>query len=166
MTSFYQITENEVISGVCKAISSVYGMDLSIYKEKTGSLTLPAVTVYCINHTNRMERFDRFVNTFNIIINYHPQDSVKIKNKRMDMGTQTQRIMQCIRYIPLPAYNKTSDGQYQDITLPCRASDIQSQENEQGFMQISATYTVNTKYVPDEGTVAKFNKIECSLKLK
>jgi len=162
MTSLYQITDNEVISGVCKAIHTVYGNELKIYKEHRSSLDLPAVTVYCINRSKVMERFDRFTNTFNIIINYYPYDSVKINNKRMDMNIQAEKIMECVRYIPLPAYKKNSDGQYEEITLPSRASEIQSEEKD-GFIQISVTYTVRTKYVED---IAKMNKIQCSLKLK
>ena len=162
MTSFYQITDNEVISGVCKAIHTVYGEDLKIYKEHTSSLGLPAVTVYCINRTNVMERFDRFTNTFNIIINYYPPDSVKINNKRMEMGTNAQRIMECIRYIPLPASKKISDRQYEDITLLCRATDIQSEEKED-FIQISASYIVRTKTVDD---VDKMGKLQISVDWK
>ncbi len=163
MTSFYQITDNEVISGVCKAIHTVYGNDLRIYKEHRSSLDLPAVTVYCINRNSVMERFDRFTNTFNIIINYYPPDSVKINNKRMEMATNAQRIMECIRYIPLPASKRISDNEYQDITLPCRASDIQTEEKED-FIQISVTYVVRTKYVPEN--IQKMTNIKCSLKLK
>lgn len=163
MTSLYQITDNEVISGVCKAIHTVYGDELKIYKEHVSSLDLPAVTVYCINRSNVMERFDRFTNTFNIIINYYPYDSVKINNKRMDMNIQAQKIMECVRYIPLPAYKKNPDGQYEEITLPSRASEIQSEEKD-GFIQISVTYTVRTKYV--DKNIKKMSDIQCSLKLK
>lgn len=162
MTSFYHITDNEVISGVCRAIHTVYGDDLKIYKEHVSSLNLPAVTVYCINRTSVMERFDRFTNTFNIIINYYPPDSVKINNKRMEMGINSQRIMECIRYIPLPAYKKISDKQYEDMILPCRASDIQSEEKED-FIQISASYTVRTKLVED---VDKMGKLQISVDWK
>lgn len=165
MTNFYQTTNNEVISGVCKAIHTVYGNDLKIYKEHRCSLDLPAVTVYCLNRSKVMERFDRFTNTFNIIINYYPEDSVKINNKRMDMNIQAEQIMECIRYIPLPAYKKNSDGQYEEITLPSRASEIQSEEKD-GFIQISVTYIIRTKNVPEEGTVPKLSKMKCSLNLK
>ena len=163
MTNFSQITDNEIISGVCTAISSVYGNELSIYKEKREFLDLPAVTVYCINRSKVMERFDRFTNTFSIIINYFPQDSVKINNKRMDMSIQAEKIMEAIKYIPLPAYKKNNSGGYESITLPSRASGVQSEEQD-GFIQILATYTVRTKYIPEN--ISKMNKIQCKLELK
>ena len=162
MMNYTPITDNEIISGVCKAISSVYGTELTIYKEKRQDLKLPAVTVYCINRSKTMERFDRFTNIFNIIINYFPQDSVKINNKRMDMSIQAEKIMEAIKYIPLPAYKKNSSGDYTEITRPSRASGVQSEENE-GFIQISARYTVRTKQISDD---AKMRTMDYKSKLK
>ena len=96
-----QITANEIISGVCRAISDVYGDTLSIYKEEQETqLNLPAVAVYCANYGKTIERSDRFTNNFNIIINYYPKNSDIIENKgRTTMFSEAEKIAECIRYI-------------------------------------------------------------------
>lgn len=163
MTNLFQITANEIISGVCSAINKSYEGKMAIYKEDRNSIETPGITVYCINYSKVTERFDRFTNTFSIIINYFPKDSVKINNKRMDMSMQAEKIMEAIRYIPLPASRRTSNTDFQDITLPCRASGVSAEEKD-GFMQIVATYTVRTKHIPDDNH--KMGKIQCKTTIK
>ena len=145
MSKFFQITPNEVISAVCKSIYDVFGNDLAIYKEKETHLKLPAVTVYCIDYNKLPERNDRFTNIFNIIINYFPLDSTIIKSKRTEMFQVTEQIIDAIRYINLPAFNKVND-EYVETTLPNKGQNLSLEEKE-GFMQIGVTYTVRTKYV-------------------
>lgn len=157
MANFFQITPNEIISAVCKSIYKVFGDDLYIYKEKETHLKLPAVTVYCIDYNKINERSDRFTNIFNIIINYFPVDSIIINNKRTEMFSTTEKIMDAIRYINLPAFQKVGD-EYVETTLPSKGQDFSVDEKE-GFMQISVTYTVRTKYISAQ-QVAKMDKLQ------
>jgi len=144
MTQLIEVTTNEVISGVCRAIYNQFGSAISIYKEKQPHMKLPAVSVYCINHTQQMERYDSYTNIFNIIINYFPDDSVTINNNRADMFSKAVKIMECIRYIELPSQIRNASGEFEYSTLPSRASDLASEEVER-FIQISATYTIRTR---------------------
>lgn len=144
-----QITANEIISGVCRAISDVYGDTLSIYKEEQETqLNLPAVAVYCANYGKTIERSDRFTNNFNIIINYYPKNSDIIENKgRTTMFSEAEKIAECIRYIYLPAYRKENDNLV-PFKLPTKRKTCYINERD-GFMQIDVRYTVRTKEVND-----------------
>ena len=57
----------------------------------------------------------------------------------------TEQIIDAIRYINLPAFNKVND-EYVETTLPNKGQNLSLEEKE-GFMQIGVTYTVRTKYV-------------------
>lgn len=142
---FFQITGNEIISGVCKSIYTEFGDSLNIYKEKEQTLELPGVTVYCINYDKVMERYDRFTNTFDIIINYFPTDNIKIVNNRSLMYSEAERIANAIRYIELPAYSKDTQGDFVETTLQTKGHDISIEEKLDGFMQVSVKYIVRTK---------------------
>lgn len=162
MTTF-QITANEIISAICKTIHSSFGNELSIYKEKQNYLELPAVTVYCINYEKKMGRFDRFTNTFNIIINYFPNDSVIIKNKRVEMFSVAEQIMDSVKYINLPAVTKNKDGQYIETILPCRGYGFDVKEKD-GFIQIGVNYQVRTVEKPEHSnSQTKMSKIEITI---
>lgn len=149
MAQVFQITPNEVISGISRAIYEVFGDSLNIYKEKEQYLDLPAVTLTCINYQKVTERYDRFTNTFNVIINYFPTDNHIINNKRTEIFSETEKLIDAVRYIKLPAYQKDTDGNFVETTLLNRAYEITSEEQE-NFMQISLTYTVRTKLHNDE----------------
>lgn len=164
MAQLLQITTNEVISGICKALSGLYGKDVAIYKEKRETLKLPAITCYCIEYSKTMERFDRFTNVFHIIINYYPQDSLIISNKRTEMFTKAEEIMDAIRYIELPAYTKDEHGELVPTTSLGRASQMSVEEKE-GFMQVYVTYTVRTKQYT-ENECAKTSKLEVNMDIK
>lgn len=142
-----QITANEIISGVCKAINDVYGDDLSIYKEEQEApLDLPAVAVYCANYGKTIERADRYTNNFNIIINYYPKNSDIIENKgRTTQFAEAEKIAECIKYIYLPAYRRENDSLV-PFKLPNRRKTCYINERD-GFMQIDVRYTVRTKYI-------------------
>lgn len=144
MAQFFQITANEILSGVSKSIYDVYGDSLAIYKDKQQYLDLPAVTLYCINYEKEKGRFDRFTNTFNIIINYFPKHNVIINDNRIQMSQNVEKIMDAVEYINLPAYQLDNKGEFIPGTLPTRAHDINIEEKE-GFMQISVSYTVRTR---------------------
>lgn len=159
--TFFQITPNEVISGICRAINGAFEGNLSIYKEKQDYLELPAVTVQCIDYDKRMERFDKFVNNFNIIINYFPNDSVIIKNKRMEMFSVAEKIVNAVTYINLPAYTKTANNEYTEITLPCRGYNFDIKEKD-GFIQIGVMYTVRTKKT-SENTQTKMSELQITI---
>ena len=143
MAEVFQITVNEILSGISRAIYDVYGSTLSIYKEKQESIELPGVCIYCINYEQVMGRNDRFTNTFNVIINYFPEDNDIINNKRPEMFSQAQKIMDAIQYINLPAYTH-KEGNLVGTTLPNRAQDL-SVEEQEDHMQISCTYVVRTR---------------------
>lgn len=149
MAQLFQITVNEVLSGISRAIYDVYGSTLSIYKEKQEHLDLPGVCIYCINYDKVMERNDRFTNTFNIIINYFPQEIDIINNNRPQMFTEAEKIMDAIKYINLPAYKRDESGNLVETTLLNRANDLTVEEQD-GFIQITGTYTVRTKQFKDE----------------
>lgn len=159
MTLIENITGNEVISGVTRKIKDHYGDDVHIYKEKQPHLEFPAVVVYLMEHQQIMERYDRFTNIFHIIINYFPEDSVKIKNKRTDMFSNAATIMECIRYIDLPAYKKDQSGTLTPFTLPCRVDNMQAEEQE-GFIQIVSSCTVRTKKYNDND---KMKNLQCDV---
>lgn len=144
MAQLFQITVNEILSGISRAIFEVYGSTLSIYKEKQEALDLPGVCIYCINYEKTMGRSDRYTNTFNVIINYFPDDTGIINNKRPEMFSEAEKIMDAIKYIKLPAYTRDNEGNLLETTLPNRAQDFNVEEQE-GFMQISCTYVVRTK---------------------
>ena len=144
MAELFQITVNEILSGVSRAIHNVYGSTLSIYKEKQEYVDLPAVCVYCINYEQVMGRNDRFTNTYDVIINYFPDDNDIINNKRPEMFSQAQKIMDAVQYINLPAYQRDNDGNPVQITLPNRAQDLRVEEQED-HMQISCKYVVRTR---------------------
>lgn len=148
MAQFFQITVNEILSGISRAIYEEYGSTLSIYKEKQEYLELPGVCIYCVNYEKVMGRNDRFTNTFNIIINYFPEESNIINNNRPQMFTEVERIMNAIKYITLPAYKRDENGNLVDAKLLSRAENLMVEEQEE-FIQISATYTVRTKEVID-----------------
>ena len=146
----FQITANEIISGVSRAIYDYYEGNITIYKEKQQHLKLPAVTIYCIDYIKTMERNDRFTNVFHIIINYFPSDSVTIKNKREQMLAEAEKIMEAVRYIQLPAYIRDPEGKLVESTLPSRSGQFSVEEKE-GFIQIGVPYTVRTKkYVENQ----------------
>lgn len=150
MAQFFQITENEILSGVCKAIYDVFGDELYIYKDEREYLKLPAVTVYCVDYEKIMERFDRFTNNFSIIINYF-QDDNNIINKRQDINSQTEKILEAVKYIELPAYEIDVDNKYIETKLKTRARGISIKEIDNGVKQIAIQYTVRTKYInPDK----------------
>lgn len=144
MAEVFQITVNEVLSGISSAIYDVYGSTLSIYKEKQERIELPGICIYCINYEQVMGRNDRFTNTFNVIINYFPEDNDIINNKRPEMFSQAQKIMDAIQYINLPAYQQDNEGKLVQTTLPSRAQDLNVEEQED-HMKISATYVVRTR---------------------
>lgn len=155
--TIFQITGNEVISGVCKAIYDAYDGNITIYKEKEEFLNLPAVCVYCIDYIKTMERSDRFTNVFHIIINYFPPDSVIIKNKRELMLAEVEKIMEAVRYIQLPAFVKDLEGNLVESTLPSRAGQI-SAEEKKGFVQIAVPYTIRTKKIKKD--TIKMNRLD------
>lgn len=144
MAQVLQITLNEILSGISKAIYDVFGEELFIYLEQEEKLELPAVAVYCMDYKKVMERNDRWNNTFNIIINYFPTDSVIINNKRTEMFRTAEKIMDAITYINLPAYQKDNEGNFLETTLKSRAQDLGVEERE-GFIQITATFVVRTR---------------------
>lgn len=148
MAQFFQITANEVLSGISRAIYDVFGDTLSIYKDKQENLELPAVTIYCINYEKVMGRNDRYTNTFNIIINYFADDTFIINN-RTEMFVNAEKIMNAIKYINLPAYTRDDQGNFVETALKSRGQDIRVEEQDE-FMQISVTYTIRTKEHKDE----------------
>lgn len=154
-----QITANEVISAVCRAIYDTFGDNLSIYKEEQEKpLDLPAVAVYCANYGKKVERFDRYVNNFNIIINYYSKNEDIINNKgRTTMFSEAEKIAECIKYIQLPAYRKENDNLV-PFKLPNRRNSCYINERE-GFIQIDVRYTVRTKYVDKDNTSKMPEKI-------
>lgn len=156
MAQIFQITPNEVLSGVSKSIYKVFGDALNIYKNKEQYLDLPAVTLQCINYEKVTERYDRFTNTFNVIINYFDTDNNIISNNRTEMFNHVEKIIDAVRYIELPAYQKDQDGNLVETVLLNRGHDISSKEQE-NFMQIAVTYTVRTKLHTPE---AKMQQLE------
>ncbi len=144
MTKVSQITVNEILSGISKAVYDVYGSTLSIYKEKQEYIELPGICIYCINYEQDMGRNDRFTNTFNVIINYFPEDNSIISNNRAVMFYEAQKIMNAIQYINLPAYQRDNDGNFVETILQSRAQEVNVEEQED-HMQISATYVVRTR---------------------
>lgn len=144
MTNTFQITVNEVISGISRAIYEVYGSTLSIYKEKEQYFDLPAVSIYCINYEKVKGRYDRYTNTFNVIINYFPDRTSIINNKRIEMFSEAEKLMDAISYIKLPASKLNSEGELEETTLLSRAQEL-SVEEQEDCMQISVTYTVRTR---------------------
>lgn len=144
MATRFQITTNEVISGVCKALYDTLGTEVNIYKEKEPNIKLPAICVYCMDYTKTTERYDRFTNTFHIIINYFPPDSVIINNKRTDMFSKAEIIMEAVRYIQVPASIKNDSGELVQTIGLTRAGTF-SVEEQEGFLQIIAPYTIRTK---------------------
>ena len=144
MSVTVQITHNEILSGISKAIYDVYGDTLNIYKEKQEYIDTPAVTMYCIDSEHTMGRYDRTTHIYNIIINYFHNDSLIINNNRPNMFENAHIIAKAIEYINLPAYTKDVDGQLIQTTLLNRGSNITIEEKE-GFVQIGVTYTVRTK---------------------
>ena len=148
MAQVFQITVNEILSGISKAIYDVFGESLFIYKEKEPNLQLPGLTMYCIDYEKLRGRSDRYTNTFHIIINYFPDDTTIINN-RAEMFLQAEKIMDAIKYINLPAYTKDTENNFVETTLPSRAKDLKVEE-QQEFMQISATYVVRTKEHKEE----------------
>ena len=56
MAQSFQITQNEIVSGITRCLYDVFGDSLFIYREKEQNIQLPAVTVYCINYEKVMER--------------------------------------------------------------------------------------------------------------
>lgn len=138
------ITVNDILSGISKAVYDVFGTTVSIYKEKQDFVDLPAVCIYCLTYERVMGRNDRFTNTYNVIINYFPEDNDIINNKRPEMFSQAQKIMDAIQYINLPAYQQDNEGKLVQTTLPSRAQDLNVEEQED-HMKISATYVVRTR---------------------
>lgn len=144
MAELFQITVNEILSGISRAIYDVYGSTLSIYKEKQEYIDLPGVCIYCINYEQVMGRNDRFTNTFDVIINYFPDNNDIINNKRPEMFSQAQKIMNAVQYINLPAYQRDNEGNFVETTLPSRAQDL-SVEEQEDHMQVSCKYVVRTR---------------------
>jgi len=164
MAQFFQITANEILSGICKAIYDVYGSTISIYKEKQEYIELPGVCVYCINYDKSMGRNDRYTNTFNIIINYFPDNTDIINNKRPEMFSEAEKLIEAIKYIELPAYRKDTNGQLVQYSLKNRAQDL-SVEQQEGFIQISATYIVRTGECKDKTIKMEQLSIEVTKKI-
>lgn len=144
MTTF-QITTNEIISGVCSAIHAEYSDTLSIYKEEQKlGLDLPAVVIYCSDYIKTTERYDRFTNQFDIIINYFPSESTIMENnQRYNMLQEAERIAHAVNYINLPAYRKQGE-QLVEYKLPNKRIKCEINEKD-GFIQIVVRYTVRTK---------------------
>lgn len=141
-----QITQNEIISGVCRAINTVYNGTLPIYKEKEQFVDTPGVTVYCINYDKIRVSKDVFQNIFEIIINYFPENSPIIVDKRQAMFVEAEKICNAIEYIILPSAKRAQNG-YIETELPCKCRDISIMETEQGFVQIAVSYAVRTTRV-------------------
>lgn len=160
MAQLFQITVNEILSGISRAIYEKCDSTLSIYKEKQEHIDLPGVCIYCIDYEKTMGRNDRFTNVFNIIINYFPEETNIINNNRPLMFAEAEKIMDAIKYINLPAYKRDDDGTLVETTLLSRIENLTVEEQEE-HIQISGTYTVRTKQLDPD--IIKMRQVETNV---